>query len=173
MPASYALESLGRPVAYIESSELLHAGSEMLRSSDVAILVSRSGDSIEVASLFPEMHHHGVKTIGVTNEPVSTLAQLADITILVNSEPDEMVAIQTYTGTSLILLMLAELFAGRSVEEIRCDIERATKLLSSHLSVAMVVKHSWQDFLKEASPLYPARPRNGAGLCYRGSIALP
>jgi glucosamine--fructose-6-phosphate aminotransferase (isomerizing) len=101
------------PLAYewprcriIETSDLLHYRPEVCRGATV-VVVSRSGESVEAVKLLPVLRRLGAKVIGVTNEPASTLAQSSDITVLVNSGRDEMVALQSYTGTMLALLLLA------------------------------------------------------------------
>ncbi len=38
------------------------------------------------------------RVIALTNEPASTVAKKADVTIFVDSLPDEIVAVQSYTG---------------------------------------------------------------------------
>jgi glucosamine--fructose-6-phosphate aminotransferase (isomerizing) len=89
----------------VETSDLLHYRLEVCREATV-LVVSRSGESVEAIKLLPALKRLGAKVIGVTNEAASTLARESDYTILVNSGRDEMVALQSYTGTMLALLLL-------------------------------------------------------------------
>ncbi len=68
-PAVVALTEQGYRVETIESAELLHYGSAGLRAGDVAVLISRSGGSIEPVLLAEKMRQAGVKVIAVTNVP--------------------------------------------------------------------------------------------------------
>lgn len=101
------------PLAYellncwiVETSDLLHFRSEMCREATV-LVVSRSGESVEAVKLLPVLKRLRAKVIGITNGPSSTLARESDYCVLVNSRHDEMVALQSYTGSMLALLLLA------------------------------------------------------------------
>lgn len=128
IPFEYLLCSHGIDAAVVEAAELLHYRQESCRDS-VMVLVSRSGESVEVVKLIAAVKGR-VATIGVTNDPGSTLAREADISIQVGSLPDEMIAIQSYTGTVLGLILLSgaavnELEAiGKEVEAVLADLPR-------------------------------------------------
>jgi len=108
MPAVARLVEHGVAAQVIESAELLHYGSASLRRGDVAILISRSGGSVEVLRLVEKMRAVGVTVVGVTNVPGSELERVADATLSIGSQADQLVAVQTYTGTVLAMLLLAE-----------------------------------------------------------------
>ena len=112
IPLGYWLAEKGIAAEVIETSELLHFGMAALGRDAVVLLVSRSGDTVEVAKMLPLLKRAGVKVIGVTNESGSRLAQEAGTAILVNSLPDQLVAIQTYTGTLATLLLLGTAIRG-------------------------------------------------------------
>ena len=99
---------LGHAAQAVESSELLHYGSASLRAGDVAIVISRSGGSIEPVRLAERMRAAGMNVIAVTNVPGSALEKIADITLNIGALPDHLIAIQTYTGTVLTLLLLVD-----------------------------------------------------------------
>lgn len=101
MPLAYELPGC----QIVETSDLLHYRKEICREATV-VVVSRSGESVEAIKLLPVLKRLGAKVIGVTNEPASTLARESDVAVLVNSGRDEMVALQSYTGTMLALLLL-------------------------------------------------------------------
>ncbi len=106
LPFVYYLNARGVPAHYIEAAELLHYG-ERLASGAAVVLVSRSGESVEIAKLLDALRETGAKMIGVTNEVNSTLARGVGTVVLVNSLPDEMVAVQSYTATVLTMLLLS------------------------------------------------------------------
>ncbi len=100
----------------IESAELLHYGSASLRAADVGVVISRSGGSVEPVLLAEKMREAGMTVIAVTNVPGSTLEKIAHITLPIGSQADKLIAVQTYTGTVLTLLLLAEeVLSGESV----------------------------------------------------------
>ncbi|MFB3829584.1 MAG: SIS domain-containing protein [Bryobacteraceae bacterium] len=103
IPLAYHLAAHGVPVAAVEASELLHYRHSQCKRAAV-VLVSRSGETVEITKLLPVLRAHAARVIGVTNEAGSTLAREADIAILVNSLADEAVAVQTYTATLATLL---------------------------------------------------------------------
>jgi glucosamine--fructose-6-phosphate aminotransferase (isomerizing) len=137
MPAAAMLNARGRTCVALEAAEMLYFHDTHDRGT-LAVLVSRSGETVEVIKLLPKLHKRGVRVIGVTNVKDSTLARKADITILVESAPDKMVALRTYTGTVAALLMIASAACGaplpdlhrlpRAIEEI-IDREFAAPLI--------------------------------------------
>ena len=123
----------GLPVQAIESAELLHYGSASLRAEDVGVVISRSGGSIEPVLLAEKMREAGMTVIAVTNVPGSELEKIADITLPIGSQPDKLIAVQTYTGTVLTLLLLAEeVLSGESVK-LSDACEAALPALSAHI----------------------------------------
>src|SRR5690242_2863493 len=73
MPFAHTLAAQGVDVRIVEASELLHYQSEQCRNA-VVVLVSRSGESVEILKLLPILRDIGAVAIGVTNEPGSVLA---------------------------------------------------------------------------------------------------
>ena len=54
----------------------------------VAVLVSRSGESIETLKLLPLLKAQGTRIVGVTDVADSTLAREADVTVLIHGGKD-------------------------------------------------------------------------------------
>jgi glucosamine--fructose-6-phosphate aminotransferase (isomerizing) len=77
------------------------------------VLISRSGDTIEIKKLIDPLKKLGGSIIGITNVVASSLGSSADILIHLNSPADELIAIQTYTATIQTLDLLAEQIAGK------------------------------------------------------------
>jgi glucosamine--fructose-6-phosphate aminotransferase (isomerizing) len=118
MPAVAMLNARGRTCVALEAAEMLYFHDAHDRGT-LAVLVSRSGETVEAIKLLPKLHKRGVRVIGVTNVRDSTLARKADITILVESAPDKMVALRTYTGTVTALLMLASAACGAALPDLQ------------------------------------------------------
>lgn len=84
------LASTGTPAQYVHASEALHGDSGMATGGDVAILISYSGETIEVCQFARMLKVVGVPIIAMSGRPGSTLAGLADafLTIQVEREAD-------------------------------------------------------------------------------------
>lgn len=154
LPFVQALEAQGRAVYAIESAELLHSGHASWRKQDLVILISRSGASIEVLLLAEKMRDAGATMIGVSNVAGSPLTRLADESLITGSDADQLVAVQTYTGTVLAMLLLADRVAdisGSAFEEIcRASLPK----LESFVQVILSKSDDWKELLRVSHPLY-------------------
>lgn len=151
IPLEIFLCSFGIEAVVVEAAELLHYRNKGYHDA-VVLMVSRSGDSVEVVKLI-ELMKGRLPIIGVTNEPCSTLFRKADIPLFVDSMADEMVAIQSYTGTLLTLHLLASSVAnrlGKACEEIEPLLAGFSELIDTNLEQLL----SWDTFLDAALPVY-------------------
>src|SRR6202795_1807894 len=74
----------------------------------LVIAISQSGESTDTNLVLERARDQGARTIGITNEPSSTLAHLAEHPFLVHGGREQSVAAtKTYTGQLLVLYMLA------------------------------------------------------------------
>lgn len=136
--------SLGAEV--IDSSELLYFPRPGLDNDTTVILVSRSGESIEVIKILPILRQAGCRVIGVTNVPGSPLAAEADQAIVLNSPADQLVAIQTYAATLLTLLLLANSDAG--------DLHLVIDAIDRQIDTWIDASEDWREFLRSEKPIY-------------------
>jgi glutamine---fructose-6-phosphate transaminase (isomerizing) len=150
-PLEYSLCSHGIDAVLIEAGELLHYQYPGYRDA-VVLIVSRSGESIEIARLLQLLK--GQQTIiGVTNEPDSLLAKTADCPILIGSLCDEMVAIQTYTGTLLALYLLGGAITRQF--EVALDAVRSLQPeFARAIAENMDAIEEWDPFLDPMHPIY-------------------
>lgn len=123
IPLENFLCSRGIRTSSVEAGELLHYRSAACQDATVAV-ISRSGESIEIAMLLEALRGR-VPIVGVTHEPGSRLAREADVALEVCSRPDEMVAVQSYTGTLLALYLLGM----EAVEQLDAGRREAAELL--------------------------------------------
>jgi arabinose-5-phosphate isomerase len=72
------LTSTGTPAAFLHPVEALHGDLGIVGSGDVALLLSKSGESGELRGLLEYLKRMGVVTIALTGAPDSSLARLAD-----------------------------------------------------------------------------------------------
>lgn len=132
----YLFSDRAAAVSVVESSELLYFLSGLLRRKTTVIVVSRSGESIEVTKLLPLLQQRGCTLISATNVPGSTVASCAAEDILINSPSDKSIAIQTYTATVAVLALLAAASLGEletAKAELDATIQAAEHLLRSGL----------------------------------------
>jgi glucosamine--fructose-6-phosphate aminotransferase (isomerizing) len=145
MLLDYHLRAQGLPSGAIEASELLHFGGSFAAGS-VVVLVSRSGETVEAVRLLPTLRDAGAHVIGITNVPDTSIAVGSNATILVHSGHDEAVAVQSYTGTAMVSLLLSALVAERepwqeamdSIEAVRAKIDECELQVRRLASVPVV-----------------------------------
>ncbi|HET7930241.1 MAG TPA: KpsF/GutQ family sugar-phosphate isomerase [Rhodanobacteraceae bacterium] len=72
------LASTGTPSFFVHPGEASHGDIGMITQSDVVLLVSNSGETLEVLTILPFLKRQGNKLIAMTGNPRSTLAVDAD-----------------------------------------------------------------------------------------------
>ncbi len=150
IPLEYQLCSLGVNAQVVESGELLHYRLRACENA-VVVLVSRSGESVEVALLLDRLKGRCV-TIGVSNDMQSRLALGADHSIHMASLPDEIVALQSYTGTLLTLHLLAAAADG-TLDAAGAEAEGAIDALRPVITAGSQALTGWDSFLSYAPPV--------------------
>lgn len=73
--------STGTAAFFLHPVEGAHGDLGALRSQDVVLAISYSGETLELNALLPAIRELGCLIIGLTGNPASTLAQNADITL--------------------------------------------------------------------------------------------
>lgn len=72
------LTSTGTPAAFLHPVESVHGDLGIVGPDDVAILLSKSGETAEMLPLLQELKRLGVSVIAITGEVKSTLGRAAD-----------------------------------------------------------------------------------------------
>jgi arabinose-5-phosphate isomerase len=75
------LTSTGTPATFLHPADSVHGDLGIVGESDVAILISKSGESAEVLGLLEHLKRLGVCTIALTGNAKSTLARHSDVTL--------------------------------------------------------------------------------------------
>ena len=75
------LTSTGTPAASLSPMDALHGDLGIVDADDVAILLSKSGESDELLALLEHLKRLGVKTIALTGNVRSTLGRNADVAL--------------------------------------------------------------------------------------------
>ncbi len=74
--------STGTPAFFVHPGEASHGDLGMITASDVIIMISNSGETVELRSMLDYAKRFSVKLIAMTSRGDSTLAEKADITLL-------------------------------------------------------------------------------------------
>ena len=75
------LTSTGSPAVFLHPIDALHGDLGIVGPGDVALLLSKSGESEELHALLECLHRFGVTVIALTGNPDSTLAREASIVL--------------------------------------------------------------------------------------------
>ena len=75
------LTSTGSPATFLHPADSVHGDLGIVGESDVAILISKSGESDEMLGLLDHLKRLGVCTIALTGNVKSTLARHSDVTL--------------------------------------------------------------------------------------------
>jgi arabinose-5-phosphate isomerase len=75
------LTSTGSPAVFLHPIDALHGDLGMVGPADVALLLSKSGESEELHALLQSLARFGVTIVALTGSPESTLAQESKIVI--------------------------------------------------------------------------------------------
>ncbi|WP_281981210.1 KpsF/GutQ family sugar-phosphate isomerase [Thalassorhabdomicrobium marinisediminis] len=76
------LASTGTPAHFVHPAEASHGDLGMVTRGDVVLAISNSGEAPELANLLAYTQRFGIPLLAITSRPDSTLAQQADITLL-------------------------------------------------------------------------------------------
>lgn len=152
-PFSYGLGRRKRAVTSVETSEVLYFWPSVADNDTAAVLVSRSGESIEVVRLLSRLKQSGTAVVGIVNVADSTLGAEASPALVMNSPADQLVAIQTYTATVVVLALLEAAMFGE-LEQAKADLETSIELLSRLIPECVDASEQWGEFLEGDQPVY-------------------
>lgn len=103
--------SLGIPSFFVHSTEAMHGDLGMICPTDIAILISNSGNTQEVVQNVMPLKANGVKTVAFTSRKKSKLSKLCDFSIIY-PETEEADALNLApTSSSTIALVLGDAIA--------------------------------------------------------------
>ena len=154
VPLHYFFAARGVPVSVVETSELLYFETAALDARTAVVLVSRSGESVEVTKLLPILKQARCNIVGVSNVPGSTLAREATQSVLIGSPADELIAVQTYTATIVTLLLLGSAYFLDLYGAIKAELDAALLVLPGWVAECFHWSGAWPSFFASREPLY-------------------
>ena len=98
------------PVHMLGVAELLEFAT--IPSDSAIIVISRSGRSVEVVNLLSKVRNRGMTVIGITNSENGPLAKEAQISIVVPTELDHAISVNTYSTLAATAGILASSVVG-------------------------------------------------------------
>jgi len=75
------LTSTGTPSTFLHPADSVHGDLGIVGRQDVAILISKSGESDELLALLAHLKGFGVRTIAITAEPAAALGRNCDVSL--------------------------------------------------------------------------------------------
>ena len=113
----YLLEiTTGIPVSLSAPSVFTLYNAKLNFKRAVVIGVSQSGEGTDINAVLESAKKSGAFTIGITNEADSTMAKIADETLLIHAGREKSVAAtKTYTGQMLHFYMLASILSDAKI----------------------------------------------------------
>ncbi|MEM1486346.1 SIS domain-containing protein [Oscillospiraceae bacterium PP1C4] len=116
----------------IEAGEFYEGSLEMVKPDDVVMLISQSGESVELVKIASALK--GKATIlCITNDTNSSLAKCSDVIMPLYCEKEKSITNKTYTNTLAILFLLAGFVTKQSLDEIVEEILQASCEMQSML----------------------------------------
>lgn len=114
----YLLEvTTGIPVSLSAPSVFTLYNAKLNLKRAVVIGVSQSGEGSDINHVLESAKSSGAFTIGITNEADSTMAKIADETLLIHAGREKSVAAtKTYTGQMLHFYMLASAVGDKRID---------------------------------------------------------
>ncbi|HCA58442.1 MAG TPA: glutamine--fructose-6-phosphate aminotransferase [Blastocatellia bacterium] len=133
----YLLEvTTGIPVSLSAPSVFTLYDAKLDLSRALVVGVSQSGEGTDINLVLEKAKASGAFTLAVTNEAGSTMASLADETLLIRAGRERSVAAtKTYTGQMLLFYLLAECLGGRQL-----GIEAIPELTFKSLETAETIR---------------------------------
>ncbi len=111
------LTSTGTPATFLHPSESLHGDLGLVGASDVAILISKSGESNELVALLEHLKRLGVCTIAIVGDLGSTLARHTDVALDAWVKEEACVHDLAPTTSTTVALAIGDALAVALLEE--------------------------------------------------------
>jgi glucosamine--fructose-6-phosphate aminotransferase (isomerizing) len=152
IPAVYYLLANGKAAQYLDATEAVYDVLPGLSAAAI-VLNTRSGETAELVKLAQMATATGIPTVAVTNEPASTVGQLADIVVPTHSRWDELVVLSAYGGMLATELLVAGRIVGKQAEMVR-DLRQAVHAVEATLARAVEAREEMRALVGDARPIY-------------------
>ncbi len=103
--------------------QAMHGDLGMVAPRDVLIALSFSGESDEILRLIPAIRRHGLKVIGMTGRPQSTLAEMSDIHIEIPCGKEACPFGMAPTNSTTATMAMGDALAMVMIDALKFDVE--------------------------------------------------
>lgn len=146
-PLWLTLNSAGIPTGLWEASELLHYAPESLSGDTLLIVVSQSGESIEIQKL-TQLEHQAGASVSITNGLTNTAARWSQLALDTGAGAEATVSTKTYvTGLAVQYLLGARLLGKNSLTAVE-RILRTSELVAHFLTRGSAQLEAAVEFLR-------------------------
>jgi glucosamine--fructose-6-phosphate aminotransferase (isomerizing) len=140
----YLIEIMtGIPVSLAAPSVHSIYGATLDYRDALIVGISQSGESSDISAVMEQARKSGAMTVGITNEPKSTLASMADYVFPVQAGKEKSVAAtKTYTGQLLSLYLLAPALGAKiPLDDLAAIPESVSSALKLEAEIAELAGH--------------------------------
>lgn len=110
------LSSTGTPSFFLHASEAIHGDLGNIRSGDLVLMYTHSGETDELVRLFPSVYAIGARTILVTGRPESSAGRLANLVLCTHVEDEACPNNLAPTTSTTAMLALSDALALEVME---------------------------------------------------------
>lgn len=116
-PTRYFLHQQGVAALHLDTGELIHYLPELFQQPLFLVVVSQSGESVEIQKLLEQVaqarNNASIWIVSITNQPGNSLSQQSDLALFTQAGSEVGVATKTYTSTLALLHCLARAILGQ------------------------------------------------------------
>jgi arabinose-5-phosphate isomerase len=113
---SATLASTGTPSVFVHATEASHGDLGMIRSEDVILALSKSGETKELADVVAYAKRFGIPLIAITAVAGSALGRAADVLLLLPPAPEAAEGVDAPTTSTTLQIALGDALAVALVE---------------------------------------------------------
>lgn len=148
LPAMYYLNERGIRARAVETSELVYYGLATVSPRDLLVVISQSGETIEVRRLLGRLPRRRPRVVGITNQLESTLGRGADLVLPLVAGEQGFASSKTYSASVLVALLVAALWSEgtmrRLLQGLAGEMEQYRKLLAEAHEQARTLAESFR-----------------------------
>jgi arabinose-5-phosphate isomerase len=110
------LASTGTPAMFVHPSEASHGDLGMITAADAVLAISNSGETVELSDLTIYTRRFGIPLVAIVGRAESTLAEAADVTLLLPPSPEACPMGLAPTTSTTCMLALGDALAVALLE---------------------------------------------------------
>lgn len=109
---AHLLTCCGTPALYLHPGDAQHGMAGAITARNVVIALSKGGESAEITFVVTYARQQGAQVIAITEQPESTLGQLADVALILHTPADADQLNYIATGSSLAVAAVGDALCG-------------------------------------------------------------